>query len=67
MYIYVYRFYNIIKDMYLQVTVNGKLTPTFTSILGVRQGDNLSPTLYNIFNDDIPNILQNCRSVKYGE
>ena len=40
-------FYNTIKSMYLQSTlcvkVNDKITKTFKSLVGVRQGDVLSP------------------------
>lgn len=49
--------YNIIKDIYenvtLQVKYDGQLTPPFTSDNGVRQGDNLSPTLFNIYINDL--------------
>jgi exonuclease III len=49
--------YNIIKNMYSKVTLQvkheGQLTPPFSSNNGVRQGDNLSPTLFNIFINDL--------------
>ena len=48
--------YHIIKNMYLcyigvtlQVKYDGYLTPPFPSNNGVRQCDNLSPTVFNIF------------------
>ena len=51
-------FYRIIKSMYshteLCVKVDTNLvSDTFSSNIGVRQGDNLSPTLFKIFINDI--------------
>ncbi len=53
--------YSLIKSMYhdniSKVRVNNKCTPHFPCNSGVRQGDSLSPTLFNIFVNDITNIL----------
>ena len=55
-------FYNVIKDMYKSTSLcvktdNYTLTENFPSDIGVRQGDNLSPTLFKLFINDLPKIF----------
>ena len=56
------KFYNIIKDMYSKskscVRIDNCLTDFFKINMGVRQGDNLSPNLFKIFINDLPEYLE---------
>jgi hypothetical protein len=55
------KFYSVIKSMYSNVEycvkVPGGLTKSFDSQSGVKQGCNLSPTLSNIFQNDLHDIF----------
>lgn len=56
------KFYNIIKNMYLHTETcvkinNDKVTDSFHPSVGVRQGDNLSPNLFKLFINDLPDIF----------
>ena len=59
-------FYHLIKHMYtlnkLRVKVDSKLGQCFNSHIGIgiMQLDVLSPSLFNLFINDLPNCLQNC-------
>lgn len=55
------KFYNLIKDMYSRVStcikIGDKMTPFFESFSGVKQGDVISPILFNFFINDIPDLF----------
>lgn len=57
-------FYKIIKNLYnhnnICVKSENFVTPTFKSHIGVRQGDVLSPTLFNVFINELPNLMDSC-------
>ncbi len=65
-------FYNVIKSMYTDnltaVKTNGMQTRYFGCHLGVRQGDSLSPTLFNIYVNDLEHIFNSPASepARYG-
>ena len=66
------KFYGVIKNMYQNVLLavqckSNHLTPSFPSYVGVRQGDNLSPTLFNIFVNDIPSLFEDCAPPSVGQ
>ena len=55
------KFINLIKDMYskLQASINisNGLSVPFKSLVGLKQGCNLSPTMFNIFINDFVDML----------
>ena len=66
------KFYNIIQSMYsninLSVQLNKTLSPMFKSRIGVWQGDNLSPTLFNIYVNEIPLLFDDsCLPARFGD
>ena len=40
--------------------INNLILPTITSVLGLKQGDNLSPIEFSLFFDDVSEIFDEC-------
>jgi hypothetical protein len=63
------KFVNIIENLYSnltgQVKTNGLLSNEFDIPIGLRQGCNLSPHLFNMYINDLPHLLEaaNCDPV----
>ena len=59
------RFYSVIKNMYLEtrscIKIHDKITEFFQTKLGVKQGDNLSPNLFKIFINSLPDYFTRTR------
>ena len=55
------KFLKSIKAMHTTVEqrakINNQILPTITSVLGLKQGDNLSPIEFNLFFDDVSEIF----------
>ena len=55
------KFVRLLNNMYSKlktcVSSNGNLGETFDITVGTRQGCNLSPSLFNLYINDIPSLL----------
>ena len=57
---------NMYKDVYYCVKLNTGYTPNFNSKFGVKQGCVLSPTLFNLYLYDLPDIFDtSCDPLRY--
>lgn len=64
--------YNSIKSIYgsslSRIRVNGSMTDWFDCTIGLKQGCNLSPTIFSIFANDLVDEINNLGvGVKVGE
>ena len=64
-------FFKIVKSMYskilVAIQVGNSISPNFPSMVGIRQGNNLSPSLFNIFINDLPQIFDDdCTPASFG-
>ena len=64
-------YYDIIKKMYQNtksmVKCGNKYSQEFDSFTGLKQGDNISPMLFNLYINDLPDIFDNtCDPPKLG-
>ena len=55
--IYIKMLKNIYEKVYFRIKINGMLSNSFESNVGVKQGYVMSPTLFNIYLSDICNIF----------
>ena len=58
---------NIYVANEIQAKVNGKLTEKISSNSGIRQGDSLSPLLFNIIMDEIIKQVRKHKGYKMGD
>ena len=56
--LYIYYIHNMYKKVHLSVRLPNGMTQSFSSSIGLKQGCNLSPILFNIFINDLNEVFE---------
>ena len=60
--------YNMYQDIRSCVGVNGECSDFFSSSIGVRQGEDLTPMLFSIFVNDLDHLSENgCEQLNFND
>ena len=58
---------NFLINRKARIRIGNFIGPTFPLTAGVPQGSSLSPTLYTIYTNDIPNPAYDCSTIQYAD